>query len=239
MEKIIKLYQPIDGYCYNSDTMFLYDFISKFEPKEKVLDIGSGSGVLGLLIARDFQKVELESIEIQKEFQFLTHKNSEINNIKNKNHKTDFLNFDTKTYGNYYSFVISNPPFYDQNVIKSKNKSLNIARYNNHLPLQEFFSKVAKILKNRGSFIFCYDAKQLENILIELKNARLKPENIRFVHSKESKDSSIVMIQARKNSNSFLKILSPLIVFNKKNEYTSEVKNIYRKANTYTFKCKI
>ena len=47
------LYQPESGYCYNSDSMFLYDFVSSFKPKGEVLDVGAGCGIVGLLVARD------------------------------------------------------------------------------------------------------------------------------------------------------------------------------------------
>ena len=83
-------YQPKNGYCYNSDTIFLYSFIKTKGVFGKLLDVGSGSGVLGILLKRDFPKIELVSVEIQKEFHNLTLKNSEINNIQNQNYNTDF-----------------------------------------------------------------------------------------------------------------------------------------------------
>jgi len=79
--KTLFLYQPQNGYCYNSDTHFLYNFIKQklkqFKNiKGELLDIGSGSGVLGLLIARDYDKLKLNQCEIQESFQFLSQKNS-------------------------------------------------------------------------------------------------------------------------------------------------------------------
>ena len=65
------LYQPDEGYCYNSDSIFLYGFISRFEPKGKTLDVGAGCGIVGLLVARDFPAVTLEAVEKQSA-QFLS-----------------------------------------------------------------------------------------------------------------------------------------------------------------------
>ncbi|MCB9334518.1 MAG: methyltransferase, partial [Flavobacteriales bacterium] len=75
------LYQPINGYCYNSDTHFLFDFICENFKKYKnikgeILDIGSGSGILGLLVANEFDKLSLNQCEIQEMFQFFSTKNS-------------------------------------------------------------------------------------------------------------------------------------------------------------------
>jgi tRNA1(Val) A37 N6-methylase TrmN6 len=141
--KKLLLYQLKDGYCYNSDTIFLYDFISQFNPKNDILDIGGGCGILGLLIARDF-KVNLHQSEIQENMQFLTNKNSEVNKIKNELYKGSFLEID---FNKNFDFIISNPPFWDFNVIQTKNKEKNIARYNHHLPIEDFFKKVNQILK--------------------------------------------------------------------------------------------
>lgn len=221
------LYQPNIGYRYNSDTLFLYDFISKLNIKGLVLDIGSGSGILGILLAKNFPKISLESVEKQKIFSKLTEKNSDINRVKNRNFNIDFLESNFK---NRYDFIVSNPPFYSSNVVQSKNENLNIARYNHHLPIDIFFNKVSKALKPKGYFIFCYDAKQFQDLAISLKENHLKIEKIRFVYPSLKKDASLIIIQTRKNSKSNIQFLPPLINF------TDEVDDIYRKTDTYTLK---
>ncbi|MEA2049492.1 MAG: methyltransferase [Campylobacterota bacterium] len=235
------LYQPIDGYCYNSDTHFLYNFFIKSQEKYKnikgdILDIGSGSGVLGLLIARDYTKLNLHQCEIQTVFQFLSQKNSEINGIKNIIYKDDILNcqFDKK-----FDFIVSNPPFYNSDVIKSENQNKKIARYNDNMPLDNFISKVAKILNTNGKFIFCYDAKQLNNILLALNKAKLTIEMMQFLHPKPTKEASLVMIYARSNSKSKLQVIEPLIMFDKFGDFTQEVNDIYTKCSTHSIKCQI
>ena len=74
-------YQPESGYRYNSDSLFLYDFISSFQPRGRMLDVGAGSGVVGLLVARDHPKVALHAVEKQDLFTFLAQKNAEVNKI--------------------------------------------------------------------------------------------------------------------------------------------------------------
>jgi len=218
-----KIYQPEKGYRYNSDTLFLWDFISQLNLKGNVLDIGSGSGILGILLARDFPNIILESVEKQEIFHQLTQKNSEINNIQNKNYLVDFLE---KDFLNKYDFIVSNPPFYKSTVVQSENTNLNIARYNQHLPIDNFFHKVSKALKPRGYFIFCYDSKQFQDLAISLKKFHLQIEKVRFVYPNLQKNSSLILIQTRKNSKSPITFLPPLI------SDSDEVKEIYIKANT-------
>ena len=235
------LYQPTNGYCYNSDTHFLYNFIVENLKKYKnikgeILDIGSGSGILGLLVAKDFEKIKLNQCEIQEMFQFFTKKNSETNKINSKLYEGSFSNieFDKK-----FDICVSNPPFYHSDVIKSENKSLKIARYNDSLPLEIFIKKTATILNSEGKFFFCYDVKQINEILLLLNKYKFNLEALQFVHPKESKDATLVLVYAKRNSKSLTKVLTPLIVFDEKNEFTSFVQDIYKKSSTHSIKVDI
>ena len=235
------LYQPSNGYCYNSDTHFLYNFIIENLKKYKnikgeLLDIGSGSGILGLLVAKTLEKVNLNQCEIQEIFQFFTQKNSSTNEIESKLYKGSFeeLNFDKK-----FDICVSNPPFYHSDVIKSENESLKIARYNDSLPLEVFIKKTSTILKSDGKFFFCYDVKQINEILLILNKYKFNLEALQFVHPNESKDATLILVYAKKSSKSLTKILKPLIVFDKENNFTQEVQDIYKKSSTHSIKVNI
>ncbi|WP_419783005.1 tRNA1(Val) (adenine(37)-N6)-methyltransferase [Malaciobacter marinus] len=234
------LYQPKDGYCYNSDTHFLYDFIIRNLNQFKningeILDIGSGSGILGLLVARDNPKLSLNQSEIQEEFQFLSQINSKCNKIEAKMYKGSFLQleFDKK-----FDICISNPPFYHGNVIKSENENLKIARYNDSMPLEDFISKTNRVLKPKGKFFFCYDVKQINEILLLLKKYKFNVESMQFVHPKKDKDATLVLVYARKDSKSLTKVLSAMTVF-EKDEFSKEVLKIYEKSLTHSIKVEI
>lgn len=226
------LYQPSSGYAYNSDSIFLYDFISRFNPKGSLLDVGCGVGIVSLLLSRDFN---LTTTVIDKQERMLNYAihNYKLNQLSAQAIHQDFISFNTKEKFNY---IISNPPFYDQNVQQSQDESLNIARYAHHLPIEPFITTVKKHLHPRGYFIFCYDAKQVDKLLHTLINNKLNPEVIRFVHSKAQRDSKLVMIAARMNSKSMMKVLAPLIVFNEKSNYNVEAQEAFDKAGTHSIK---
>ena len=232
------LYQPKNGYCYNSDTHFLFYFICENFKKYKnikgeILDIGSGSGILGLLVSNEYKKLNLNQCEIQKMFQFFSTKNALTNKINTKLYSGSFekIEFDKK-----FDICVSNPPFYHCEVIKSENESLKIARYNDSLPLEKFIKKTSEILKNDGKFFFCYDCKQINEILLLLNKYKFNIEALQFVHPKVSKDATLILVYARKNSKSLTKIFNPLVVFDEDNKFTNEVENIYKKSSTYSIK---
>ena len=229
------LYQPDDGYCYNSDSIFLYDFISSFQPRGTVLDVGAGCGVVGLLVARDNEKVELEAVEKQEIFTQLAAINARVNKIEYTLHKSDFLDMNESK---KFDYIISNPPFYPEGVTQSDNEMLFNARYNVNLPLSEFFKKVTRLLKPKAHFIFCYDATQFALICAELDKVKLRVVDVQFVHPKIDRVASLVMLHVRNSSKSLMKVWPPFISFDG-NEFSDKAQEIYKKASTQSIKCQI
>jgi len=226
------LYQPTSGYCYNSDSIFLYDFIFTFKPKGKLLDVGCGVGIISLLLSRDFV-IETSIIDKQEKMLNYAKHNYALNGLISQSYLGDFITFKIEE---KFDYIISNPPFYDSNVTQSEDTHLNIARYAHHLPINDFIAKVKKLLKPRGYFIFCYDAKQVDILLQVLREQGINPEKIQFVHSKIDRDSKLVMIAARVGSKSMLQVLPPFVVFDDEGIYRKKAQNIFDRANTNSIK---
>jgi tRNA1Val (adenine37-N6)-methyltransferase len=223
------LHQPQNGYCYNSDTLFLYDFITNFPVKKNVLEVGGGCGVLGLLIARDF-RINLTVIEIQKIMADFIVKNAKINSIELTLINDNFLiyNFDKR-----FDYIISNPPFYNSTK-KSDNEIKQIARYDENLPMKEFFDKVNSVLTEQGEFIFCYEASRFDDV-VKMLPKPLKITDVKFVYPKKGKLANLVMIRAKRHAKSMVKLHSPIFNFDG-DEFSEEAKKVYKKANTKSVK---
>jgi len=228
IDKTLYLFQYEDGYKYNSDSLVLYDFIAKLTPKGRVLDVGSGSGVVGLLLKRNFSKIDLTQIDIQSLHVELTRKSAKKNELDSKVLHVDIreCNFEDK-----FDFIVTNPPFYHKGSQKSENEALKVSRYADVLPFSELCSSVSRNLKPRGSFVFCYDAKQVDVLLSELLKNKFKVNHMRFVHTKQNKEASLVLIHAKKSSKSLCKILPPIYMG------SSEVVEIYKNTKTQSLLC--
>lgn len=228
---LVRLYQLSDGYCYNSDSLFLYDFAKAFLRKnQSLLDIGCGSGILGALAKRDFD-IDLSMIERDELMAFLAKKN-----VPNAQVICgDFLSWESEE---RFDILLSNPPFYRCEIVPAKNTRVNNARNESSLPLKEFFCKAKRVLKPNGSFVFCYDAKESHRVFFELKNAGFNAEVARFVYPRVDKDATLVMIKAKIQSKSSLKILPPLFthIGKQQMENSPEVQRIYQECNTYSIK---
>ncbi|MFT2659785.1 tRNA1(Val) (adenine(37)-N6)-methyltransferase [Helicobacter pylori] len=231
--KLLRLYQPLNAYSYNSDSLFLYDFSRPFiKNSGAILDIGSGCGVLGLLCARDNPLASVHLVEKDSKMAFCSQKNA----LKFPNtqvFESDFLDFTPPI---LYDAIVCNPPFYALGSIKSKNKGH--ARHQSELDFASLVVKVKKCLKPKGYFIFCYEALSLCLVIESLKSAKLTLETLRFVQSFKDKNAHLMLGLARNNSKSALKVLPPLITHNSKNQSdnTKEVLSIYQICNTYSIK---
>lgn len=219
--------QPEKGFRYTSDSLFLYDFITRFHPKGRVLDVGCGCGVVGLLIARDFP-IKLTAIDKQPLFVKIARANAELNGIDAEVIEGDFLEHAPEA---LFDMIVSNPPYYDAKIAQSPDPIIATARYNNHLPIHPFLQKASSMLAHHGELIICYDPGQLPLLFEAFSQTHLRPIDMATLYPKEGKPASLVMIRAKKFSRAKLRIHPPLIV-NGPDGATPEAKRVYKKAAT-------
>lgn len=228
------LYQDAGGFLFNSDAHFLYDFISSFKPSGKLLDVGAGCGIVGLLCKRDF-RVDVTLIEKQPSQASLIEHNARVNTLDVDIVCDDFLEH---TFDTQFDFVVSNPPYYHEGADKSENRALRIAKSADALPFSQMVAKINRIIKPKGRFIFCYDAKQLPHLMQILAEAKFTVTDMRFVHGTAAKPAKLVMLCAQKGSRALCRVHPPLIHFEKE-QMREEAQNVYRKTRTYSIKCKV
>lgn len=226
------LRQYDDGFVYTSDSMFLYDFIGGFSPRGRMLDVGCGCGVLGLLTARD-HPVSLTGLDIDADHCRLAALNAAENGIKGEFVTGDFREYRS---GEKFDVIVSNPPFYDSGTTKSPNPRLARARYDEYLPLDRLIVQANKNLAERGELIFCYDAKAAGKALSLLESTPLRPTHVRFVHPTAVKEASLVMIRCLRLSRRALTVLPPIVAM-QNNTPTPQAAAIFAKAATTSLKC--
>ncbi len=230
----MQIYQPKDGYCYNSDSLFLYDFALKFlKPKKQVLEVGAGSGVLGMLCAREVE-MDLSMIEKNPKMLELCKHNLRINAIEAKLLGGDFLDYDFLDLK--FDFILSNPPFYRNGVIPSENQDIRLARYEENLPFDLMIKKINSLLKPQGELIFCYDCRESFKVFGILFEFKIRPLVVRYVHPRGDREATLLLCRAKKNSKSQMRILPPLFTHEDK-DFSQEVQGIYKRANTWSIKC--
>lgn len=232
----MKIFQIKNGYHYNSDTLVLYDFISSFLRPNfsgKVLDVGCGSGILGLLIKRDFSNISLNLLDILPENLELSKLNLAQNNLEAGLILSDFAKFKSQ---DRFDLIISNPPYYHSGVKMSKNPFLAVSRYQEALSLGDFIRVANSHLTPSGELIFCYESGEISRVLATLSEFKLSCLAIKFVYARGDKEANLALFRAKKNSRSNCKILPPLFLKNG-NDDSDEARAIYKKSDTKSEFC--
>ncbi|PSM51280.1 tRNA m6A37 methyltransferase [Campylobacter blaseri] len=221
------IYQFKDGYRYNSDTIMLYHFTKDLKPKGKILEVGAGSGVLGLLLARDLKDSNVTLLDIQKENINLCIKNSKVNNIECEIIEADYKSFKSNE---RFDLIVSNPPYYHDGVRKSENEHLSISRYSSNLSLENLIKNSSSHLKSHGSLVFCYDAKQLMYISHLLLENKFSMTKLKFIYPKKGKSAKVVLAEAKKSSKSLCNVMES-IYLSDDSGYSKEAYRIFKEAN--------
>lgn len=224
----MKLYQSADGYRYNSSSLAIYDFALKFiKPSSKVLDVGCGCGVLGLLLGRDVADLKLSLLDIQESNIILAAKNARENGIKAELIWGDFAKFKSQT---RFDFIVSNPPFFKES-LHSLNSHKAISRFEKFLSLESFLSVANSHLAPRGELIFCYDPARLGEILSISSKLKMQPKSMQLVHSKANSKAFLLMLRLKKSAASNCEILPPLFLNDKHSKDSAQARQIYARAN--------
>ncbi|MCH5313889.1 MAG: methyltransferase [Helicobacter sp.] len=234
----VDIYQLENGYCYNTDSLILAHFAKNFLKKHySILDIGAGSGILGILCAREILtlggKPNLTLVEKDEIMSAFARKNSALFNAIV--HCIDFLDFMPSE---KFDFLISNPPFYTKGALLGDNAHKNMARFQHFLPPQSLFAHIKRTLKPNGVLCMCYDARLCAEIFYEAKKNGLHIDVARFVHSLSNREANLVLFKARIQSKSPLRILPPLFTHLSpaQTDNTPELKDIYAWAQTRSIK---
>ncbi|BFL72291.1 MULTISPECIES: tRNA1(Val) (adenine(37)-N6)-methyltransferase [Anaerococcus] len=218
----IKMIHKNKSYSFGIDSILLLDF-AKMKRDKKLVDIGSGSGILSLGASAYYNPQKIYAIEIQKEKADLLIKNLDLNKIKN----IEVINEDLNTVNlgvNNIDYIITNPPYYKINDnIGNKSEEFLISRQEKYLTLENIFNFANKTLKDKGKLFMIHKPERMIDILTKSNN--LKPKRIRFASSTFDKKPQFILIEFVKNAKDGLKIEDPLIIY-ENGSYSHEVKKI-------------
>ena len=226
--KGIKLFQAKDGYRFSIDAVLLENFISA-KRLEKGIELGTGSGIISILLARRLQSANITAVEIQNNLAERAARNISLNNLEGR---IEILQRDIrdlkKIYpSNKFDFVFTNPPFR-----KTKTGRLSIyeeravARHEIEITLPDLIKTASYLLKHSGKFFLIYHPFRLAELISLLQKAKLEPKRMKFVHSRAGEEAKMVLIEAVKGSGTWLKIAPPLNLYEKGTEYTLELKKV-------------
>ena len=224
-----KIIQNTEKFCFGMDAVLLSSFAS-VKAGEKVLDMGTGTGIIPILLEAKTEGEHFTGLEIQSESVGMAGRSVKLNSLEEK---IDIVEGDikeaSKIFGkNIFNVVTVNPPYMnDLHGIKNPDMPKAIARHEVLCTLEDVVREASYVLKQNGRMYMVHRPHRLVEIIQAMKQYKLEPKIIRFVHPYEDKEANMVLIEALKGGKSMVKIEKPLVVYKDVNVYTDELLEMY------------
>ena len=227
-----KIIQKKDGFCFGIDSVLLSDFAKDIKKESKVIDLGTGTGILSILLCAKTNLSTIVGVEVQEEMANMAERSSMLNNLQDKFKiiNSDIKNLQDKLQENNFDAIIMNPPYMELNTGKiNLNEKKLISRHEVSASLEDFINVSKKLLKDKGSIYMVHRPNRLIDVCSLLRKYKLEPKILRLVYPKEESEANLFLIKAVKNGGKFLKVYKPLYVYKNNGEYTDEILKIYNK----------
>lgn len=227
--KGLKLIQDTNGFCFGIDAVLLANF-AKVKKGAKVVDLGTGTGIVPVLIAGKSQAQKIIGVEIQAEVHEMATRSIKLNNLEDRVEiiNEDIKNLDKVLEVNGYHVVTSNPPYMHMEGIQNPNDKKAISRHEVMCNLEDVIRTASRLTMPRGKFFMIHRPIRLVDFMTLGRKYNLEPKQIQFIHPRSNKAPNLVLIEFMKDGKPELKILDPLYVYKDgSNEYTDELKAIY------------
>jgi tRNA1(Val) A37 N6-methylase TrmN6 len=225
-------YQKKNGFRFGTDTFLLADFV-KLKGKERLIDLGTGCGVIPILLLKKYPEIQAVGIDILEENVLLASENAKINGVTER-FKVFKLNVkEVKKFfrSGEFEVVVTNPPFIERgrgSVSGSSHRA--IARQELTAKLEDFIAAASYLLKNKGRFYILLPVQRFVDAIELMRKHRIEPKRLRFIQPESQREANLFLLEGVKGSGKGLVVEPPLIVYKdaKKREYTEEVDRKYR-----------
>jgi len=224
----IRVIQPRKGYRFSIDSILLARF-AQIRKGDRVLELGAGTGVISIAIAALHQPREVVALELQPALTAMIRRSVEINGIETVRAVTGDLRKipDAEIARESFDVVVANPPYRASNTGRiSPHQARRIARSEASATLEDFIAAAARCGRRGARAAFVFAADRSAELISTLREHRLEPKRIRFVHPYVDAPATTILLEARKYGGVEVAILPPLILFDAPGVYTAEAREI-------------
>ncbi|MEY8356217.1 tRNA1(Val) (adenine(37)-N6)-methyltransferase [Lachnospiraceae bacterium 54-53] len=224
-----RIIQNREAFCFGMDAVLLSGF-ADVKPGEKAVDLGTGTGIIPLLLEAKNQGLHYTGLEIQKEMAEMAARSVALNHLEDK---ITIIRGDIKEASRLFgaaSFdvVTSNPPYMNHaHGLKNPDLPKAIARHEVLCTLDDVVREASRLLRPGGRFYLVHRPHRLIEIITALKSCRLEPKRMKMVHPFADKEANMVLIEAVRGGRSMIKVEAPIIVYREPGVYTDEIHTIY------------
>ena len=224
-----RIIQKKKGFCFGMDAVLLSGF-AQVKEGEVAVDLGTGTGIIPILLEAKTKGKHFTGLEIQEEVAEIAGRSVRLNQLENR---VDIVRGDIKEASRLFgkaSFdvVTSNPPYMNDNHgLKNPELPKAIARHEVFCTLDDVCREASLLLKSGGRFYMVHRPHRLAEIITALKTYKLEPKRMKLVHPFVDKEANMVLIEAVRGGRSMMKVEAPIIVYREPGVYTQEIYDVY------------
>lgn len=227
-----RLIQNPEVFCFGIDAVLLAHFARVSNHKQKILDIGTGTGIIPIVMHAIYQKGHYTGIDIQEQMIEMASRSVMLNEIEAD---VQMKTVDIKEYKEHFNsgefdIITCNPPYMKGDCgLKNEHPSKTIARHEVACTLEDIISAASYMLKYGGKMCMIHRPHRLVDILATMRQYKIEPKVMRMIYPKQGKEPTMVLVEGVKNGRPELRVQAPLVVYNEDGTYTDEINEIYGK----------
>ena len=225
----LRLIQKKRAFRFGMDSVLLAHF-AQIRPSDSVADLGTGNGILPILLRGRNKGKAYYAIEIQEDAAELAERNAALNGMKDC---MTVIRDDVARAEHYIrpcsmDAAVCNPPYWQpDSALISPNSRKAVARSQDPDTLDCFFKSAFTILKGRGKLFLVYPAPQMLSVMNKLQKSHLEPKRFQLVYPFAGKPANLVLIEAVKDAKPMLHPMPPLVIYQEEGTLTNELKSVY------------
>lgn len=216
-------------FCFGMDAVLLSGF-ARVKKQENVLDLGTGTGIIPILLAAKTEGKHFTGLEIQPKSADMARRSVAYNHLEDKiNIEIGDIKDASKQFGaSSFHVVTTNPPYMtEQHGLTNPNESKAIARHEILCCLEDVIRESARILKPQGRFYMVHRPFRLAEIMVLMHQYGLEPKRMQLVYPYIDKEPNMVLLEGLRGGNPQITVEKPLIVYREPGVYTDEIYDIY------------
>lgn len=223
----LRFIQKKDGYRFSIDAILLANFVV-MKRGDRLLDIGSGCGIIPVYMSKKGYQNKMLGVEIQKNLFEISQKNALINNCNNIQFVNGDITMMEKTLAKTpFKVIVSNPPYTRKSTgRKSPQTSRLIARHESQLDLSKLISISSTLLFKKGRFYTIYPAKRIGELIYAAKSCKLEPKKFRFIHPRKGEGANLFLAEFIKEGGIQVIVEKPFYIYDN-DHYTEELQTYY------------
>lgn len=225
----LKIIQQIEGYRFSIDSVLLANF-AFIKKEDNIVDLGTGYGVIPLILAYRHPGVDITGIEIDPKVAETATRSIELNNMEDRINMLagDLKNIKKLSLPETFSAVVANPPYSKLNTGRVNPLGQKASsRHEIKGSLEDFLKAASYLLKYKGRMSLVYPARRLADLIWEMRKVGIEPKRLRTVHSREGDPAKLVLIEGVKGGGVEMDVTKPLYIYENTDSYTKEVEAMY------------